>query len=396
MMKELLMKLIVLLMLMSVFAYAGTYDYSYSPLGKAEESNSTADAFMYGDFEKIIRFKALLFEGGTLSADSKEYLGTIAKTVGEFKNSGQSVAVSIIGHTQASTDDPNEKAIKSHTYAEKVISWFSRELSQNTSEGISEGYAKDVQKLLVEQGVDKNLTRLEYRGGQDEAFSDATSEGRDLSNRVMVTLYLFAPEEIDSDGDSVLDKSDACPKTPKGVAVNTKGCPFDMDGDGVYDYLDQCPGTLKGVKVNNMGCPLDSDDDGVYDFKDKCPNTPQSFKVDSIGCPLSKKLILTFASRSYDIQKESYAEVLAFAKFLKDNPQYNAEIVGHTDSVGKKAFNMTLSEGRANAVKEALVREGIALSRLKSRGRGELDPIADNRSSEGRQMNRRIEVKLYY
>ena len=391
------MKLYVVTMLMTVLAYAGTYDYSYSPLVKAEESNSTtADTFMYGDFEKIIRFKALLFDGETLRADSKEYLGTIAKTVGEYKNSGQRVAVSIIGHTQALTDDPNENAIKSQVYAERVIRWFSRELDHNASERISEGYAKEVQKLLADQGVDKNLTILEYRGGRDEAFSDATSEGRDLSNRVMVTLYVYAPEETDSDDDGVLDSHDACPKTPRGVTVDTKGCPFDTDGDGVYDYLDQCPGTPKGIEVNKVGCPLDSDVDGVYDFKDKCPNTPQSFKVDSIGCPLSKKLILTFASRSYDIRKESYAEVLAFAKFLKDNPQYNAEIIGHTDSVGKKAYNMTLSEGRANAVKEALVKEGIASSRLKSRGRGELDPIADNRTSEGRQINRRIEVKLYY
>ncbi len=142
-MKELLMRPYLLLMLMSVSAYAGTYDYSYLPLGKAQESNATtADPFMYGDFEKIIRFKALLFDGKTLSADSKEYLGTIAKTVGEYKARGQKVGVTIIGHTQALTDDPNENAIKSHVYAEKVVSWFSRGLDRNTSERISEGMQK--------------------------------------------------------------------------------------------------------------------------------------------------------------------------------------------------------------------------------------------------------------
>jgi outer membrane protein OmpA-like peptidoglycan-associated protein len=367
MMKELLMKLIVLSMLMTVFAYAGTYDYSYSPLGKAEERNSTTeDSFMYGDFEKIIRFNALLFDGGTLRADSKEYLGTIAQKVGEFKNSGQRVAVSIIGHTQASTDDPNENAIKSRTYAEKVISWFSREQDHNTSERISEGYAKDVQKLLADQGVDKNMTVLEYRGGQDEAYSDATSEGRDLSNRVMVTLYVYAPDEIDSDGDGVLDKTDACPKTPKGVAVDTKGCPFDTDGDGVYDYLDQCP------------------------------NTPPSFKVDAVGCPLKATLQLNFATNSYVIDSGSYPKVAAFAEFLKKNSQYKIEISGHTDSIGSDMYNLTLSFLRANAVRKALINEGVDPMRLKATGLGESSPIGNNQTAEGRYTNRRIEVKLYY
>ncbi len=354
-------------MLMSVFAYAGTYDYSYSPLGKAEENNSTtADSFLYGDYEKIIRFKALLFDGDTLIADSKEYLGTIAQTVGSYKNSGQRVAVSIIGHTQASTDDPNEKAIKSQVYAEKVISWFSRELDHNASERISEGYAKDVQKLLADQGVDKNLTSLEYRGGQDEAYSDATSEGRDLSNRVMVTLYVYAPEEMDSDGDSVLDSQDACPNTPKGVTVDTIGCPFDTDGDGVYDYLDQCPGT------------------------------PISFNVDAVGCPLKATLQLNFATNSYAIDAALQSKVAEFAEFLQKNSQYKIEVSGYTDSIGGDMYNLTLSFLRANAVRKALIKEGIDPIRLKATGLGKSSPIGNNQTAEGRYANRRIEVKLYY
>lgn len=366
-MKELLMRPYLLLMLMSVSAYAGTYDYSYLPLGKAQESNATtADPFMYGDFEKIIRFKALLFDGKTLSADSKEYLGTIAKTVGEYKARGQKVGVTIIGHTQALTDDPNENAIKSHVYAEKVVSWFSRGLDRNTSERISEGYAKKVQTLLADQDVDKNLTSLEYRGGQDEAFSDATSEGRDLSNRVMVTLYVYAPEEIDSDSDGVLDSQDACPETPKGVAVDTKGCPFDTDGDGVNDYLDQCPGT------------------------------PISFNVDAVGCPLKATLQLNFATNSYLIDTGLQSKVAVFAEFLKKNSQYKIEISGYTDSIGSDMYNLTLSFLRANAVRKALINEGIDPMRLNATGLGKSSPIGNNQTAEGRHANRRIEVKLYY
>jgi OOP family OmpA-OmpF porin len=106
--------------------------------------------------------------------------------------------------------------------------------------------------------------------------------------------------------------------------------------------------------------------------------------------------MLTFETSSYDIRQTSYPKVEEFSRFMKENPQYKAEIIGHTDSTGKKAYNMTLSQGRANAVREALIKEGIDAFRLKSRGRGELEPIADNRTQAGRQANRRIEVKLYY
>lgn len=391
------MKLFLLSLLFSVFAYAGTYDYSYTPLSSEQEGSSTAkDPFMYGDFEKIIRFEPLRFEGNSFSADANETLDTIVKTVEKYGEENKTLGLTIISHTAATTDDPNENAIKSRTYADTVIGWFSPKLDQNESARISERSARDVQTMLVDKGVDRNLTTLEYRGAHDQAFSDATKEGRKLSNRVMVTLYVFLPEDLDSDGDGIFDSKDACPETPAGVVVDTEGCPLDTDGDGVHDYKDQCPGTPKGVEVNNDGCPLDSDEDGVYDYKDQCPDTPQSFKVDANGCLLSKTLVLTFETRSYDIREESYPEVEEFATFMKENTQYKAEIVGHTDSIGKKAYNMILSQGRANAVKEALVKEGIAVSRLKSRGRGELEPIADNRTKEGRQANRRIEVKLYY
>ncbi|MBN2687371.1 MAG: outer membrane beta-barrel domain-containing protein, partial [Deltaproteobacteria bacterium] len=57
---------------------------------------------------------------------------------------------------------------------------------------------------------------------------------------------IVAREPRDSDGDGVYDDMDTCPGTPKGVTVDSSGCPLDSDGDGVYDYLDKCPGTPKG------------------------------------------------------------------------------------------------------------------------------------------------------
>ena len=94
----------------------------------------------------------------------------------------------------------------------------------------------------------------------------------------------------DKDKDGVWDKIDMCPETPRGVAVDSVGCPLDEDHDGVPDYLDHCLGTLPEAVpyIDSLGCDKDSDGDGVPDYLDKCPGTPEAAwgKVDSAGCPL--------------------------------------------------------------------------------------------------------------
>lgn len=393
------MRLFVLLMGLSVLGYAGIYDSNYSPLEPSAKSASDAgNELFYGDFDKIERFKPIFFEGDSLGDDAKKQLDKIAENVKNHAKENKKMRVSIIAYTEALTDDKNEQINASKNYASRIIRWFSKDLDKNSSEKQATSYAQDVLDALESRGVDKNITLVESRSGQDQAFSDETSEGREASNRVVVTLYIFTPKDsdYDSDGDGVLDRDDKCPKTPKGVAVNPEGCPLDSDKDGVYDYKDACPGTPEGIVVDPVGCPLDSDKDGVYNYKDECPGTPESFKVDKKGCPLSKKLMINFAINDATIEEGSYPKVEEFAKFLKENPQYHAEIVGHTDSVGTKQKNMRLSQRRAISVKKALIAEGISASRLTSRGRGELEPIANNRTKEGRRQNRRIEVKLYY
>lgn len=90
----------------------------------------------------------------------------------------------------------------------------------------------------------------------------------------------------DADKDGVTDNLDKCPNTPMGATVDATGCPADQDADGVFNGIDKCPDTPAGAKVNASGCPIDSDGDGVPDFSDKCPNTPAGMKVNAEGCPI--------------------------------------------------------------------------------------------------------------
>lgn len=198
----------------------------------------------------------------------------------------------------------------------------------------------------------------------------------------------------DADADGVADVDDQCAETPAGVEVDASGCPVDSDGDGIADVQDKCADTAEGISVDASGCPLDSDGDGVADYLDTCPKTLPGFKVDASGCPQVMTLQLAFESASSNIADASKPQVAAFAAFLKENPGYKVEITGYTDSSGSKALNERLSKARAESLKSLLADNGVDAKRLTAVGKGEMDPVADNATPEGRAKNRRIEVKL--
>lgn len=86
--------------------------------------------------------------------------------------------------------------------------------------------------------------------------------------------------------------------------------------------------------------------------------------------------------------------VESLATSLKNNPETNILIVGHTDATGTDAYNYRLSERRAAAVKAYTQSQGISSSRLTTEGRGETEPIASNESEAGRAQNRRVEIVI--
>lgn len=206
---------------------------------------------------------------------------------------------------------------------------------------------------------------------------------------------------VDTDEDGVYDEEDACAATPAGVRVDARGCRIDTDGDGVFDEEDECARTPAGARVDASGCRIDTDGDGVFDEEDACAATEPGVQVDSRGCrvlfePETTVVVLegvTFEVGS-DILTAAALRVLdRVAASLIGSPDLRVRVSGHTDSTGSRAFNMRLSQDRAESVMRYLVAQGVDADRLVAVGYGPDRPVADNSTAAGRAMNRRVELE---
>jgi outer membrane protein OmpA-like peptidoglycan-associated protein len=253
--------------------------------------------------------------------------------------------------------------------------------------------------------------------------------------------------EGDTDDDSILNSKDRCPEVAEDYDgdQDTDGCPeWDRDGDGIPDTKDQCPtdaedkdgfedadgcpdkdNDLDGIpddkdKCKNQpedfdqfedadGCPeMDNDGDGIPDSKDNCPNQPEDFDgdQDEDGCPdLYKSIVVKedkielrqkifFKFNKAAIMAISFEMLKEVGQALKDHPELNVRIEGHTDSKGSDKYNLKLSDRRAKAVRNFLLKQGIGAERMVAIGYGETKPIEDNETEEGRDVNRRVEFNI--
>lgn len=144
----------------------------------------------------------------------------------------------------------------------------------------------------------------------------------------------------------------------------------DSDGDGVVDGVDQCPNTLSGLDVNAVGC-VDSGQTQTVVLKGV------TFEFNSDRLTANARDILQRAAGA-----------------LKGQPDLRVELAGHTDNVGAAAYNQSLSQNRAEAVRDYLIDQGVQADQVTAKGYGESRPLMSNDTEEGRERNRRVEFNV--
>ncbi len=195
----------------------------------------------------------------------------------------------------------------------------------------------------------------------------------------------------DRDNDGIADKDDKCPDVA-GIK-ELDGCP-DRDGDGIADINDACP-DVKGL-AQFSGCP-DTDGDGIPDNKDSCSDVAGI--AANNGCPevvkgpMMEKAVYFAVDKSI-VLKKNVSDLNEIVEFLKNNPDVTISVSGYASETGSDQYNMRLSEKRADNVINYLKENGITSSKIEKFFFGKNDPLADNKTAEGRALNRRVDIKI--
>jgi outer membrane protein OmpA-like peptidoglycan-associated protein len=215
---------------------------------------------------------------------------------------------------------------------------------------------------------------------------------------------------VDTDGDGVFDPADRCPTEAedRDEWEDADGCPDpDNDGDQVLDADDGAPldpEDRDGFQDADGVPDPDNDADTVLDADDQCPLDPGSPAAH--GCPVTIRVDretgtifilqrVEFATNRDVILDRSFPILEEVRAVLASNPVIERlRIEGHTDDRGRDAANLELSRRRAASVVRWLVEHGVVGARLESWGCGELHPTEPNRTSAGRQSNRRVEFHI--
>jgi outer membrane protein OmpA-like peptidoglycan-associated protein len=236
----------------------------------------------------------------------------------------------------------------------------------------------------------------------------ADTDGDGLKDGEEVNNYKTDPNKADTDGDGLNDGSEVSQH-------NTNPLKADTDGDGLSDGQEvnqsktnpnkadtDGDGLSDGQEVNQYKSDaLKADTDGgtVNDGQEVANNTNPLDPTDDVKKPqlqveVGKAMVLegiVFKTGSAVVEPASEEILTQAFNTLDQNKDVQVEIRGYTDNVGNRKSNLRLSQRRADSVKAWLVAKGISADRIGAKGYGPDSPIADNKTKDGRQKNRRIE-----
>ena len=312
----------------------GIYNYKYSPNTTANSNKS--NILLNGNFDKIQRYDSLYFDEGSLDSNSQKTFDLISKDIHAYLNDeSQNIIVSVLGFTQK-IENKDEGVSLGTGYTNFFQSVAQRDnLNPDNASEEALNFMEIVYEKMLDDNISSEVIYKENRVGKDNLYTEEFSDGRALNNRVDIAIYVKEYIDPDTDGDGVTDSNDYCPGTPLGSSVDVNGCPLILSLDLKFDF-------------------------------DKATIS----------------------------DKKSLDDIKRLSKFMTKYSAYHANIIGHTDSVGKAAYNKKLSIRRAEVVKKMIIKDDVNASRLSYEGRGESEPLFENINPFNRHKNRRTEVEL--
>jgi OOP family OmpA-OmpF porin len=251
------------------------------------------------------------------------------------------------------------------------------------------------------RGVDAGKEKVSASSGSVAMI--IVSDGKEIDSKKVIDSVTALKTHL---GDRLCVYPIQVGDDPKGRVLmdqvaQTAGCGFAVNArdiqspDAMADYVTQAllaPAPVVAAAAPAAMAPADTDGDGVTDDMDQCPNTPKGATVNAMGCWAYQGEVL-FGFDQTEIKPEAYGILDEATMVLNNNPGLSVEIQGYTDSTGDEAYNMQLSQKRAESVMEYLVSRGIDPGRLSAKGYGPANPVAPNDTSEGRARNRRVEFR---
>ena len=205
---------------------------------------------------------------------------------------------------------------------------------------------------------------------------EKTSSVNDATFNFTVTSKSGNPRQ----GEFLMLKSYKTKKVYNGLTGADGKCTVTIPSSDAYDIFYKLYGdTIKYKKIDVPG----GDHKMTYSFTMKY-DPPKVYSLKNVF----------FETGLSTLRKESFPALNELVAALKSKPTLVIEIAGHTDNVGTAESNLKLSNDRANAVRDYLVKNGIAPKSLTAKGYGETQPVAPNDNPDGRQQNRRTEVRI--
>jgi|YelNatPaOPRAMG01_1025707.scaffolds.fasta_scaffold01357_6 outer membrane protein OmpA-like peptidoglycan-associated protein len=170
------------------------------------------------------------------------------------------------------------------------------------------------------------------------------------------------------------------------------------------EYFDKFPSTTKAFKIDSTVHPFDFDSLRILDSFFKYPNIPKVVIVDSALRPIKKDSVIEkifvldgysyFAPGNYKLLSDAYIKIDSLVKSIREKHEYIYSVEGYTDSRGSDESCLNLSYLRAQAVVNYLISLGVDRNSLIIKAFGKANPIASNKTAEGREKNNRIVIKM--